>query len=63
MVSIYASLGTKGIDIVKHVSGGAIQRSVVRAPKLEKSFYKYADDVIDSYPKDSEEYLRLARWV
>ena len=52
MVSIYASLGNKGIDIVKHAGGEVLQRAVVRAPKREKSFYKYADEVIDSYPKD-----------
>ena len=52
MVSIYASLGSKGIDIVKHVGSDALQRSVIRTPKQGKSFYQYADDVIDSYPKD-----------
>lgn len=58
MVSIYASLGNKGINIVKHLSNGTLQRSIVPAPKLEnsyKAYAEYAKDVFKSYPAEFQE--------
>ena len=57
MLSIMAVFDKNGISIVQHMKTGALNKSLMGAPKLNNSIYKYADNVLKSYPNKLQDVI------